>query len=155
MEEMAPLVAAMEVEHARLVGLGAGIDAQLCRANPGRLGEVASEILDTEGAPAEVCQAVVDRRRVEPERLTLLAAGLFVAESMVDEIHELMDLDEGGLDEVRAVAVSRRMQRKAERAGEDAVRRLEAAVARIGVSLEQLADAALRGMRRVREDLLL
>lgn len=155
MEEVAPLVPGMDVEHARLVGLGAGIDAQLCRENPGRLGEVASEILDTEGAPAGVCQAVFTRRSIEPERLSLLAAGLFLAEATVDEIYELVDLDEGGLDEVRAMAVSRRLQRGAKHAGKDALRRLEAAVACIGLPLEQIADAALRGMRRVREDLRL
>lgn len=156
MEEMVPLVHELNLEHARLVGLGAGIDVQLCRANPTRLGEVASEILATEGAPAEVSEAVLARRRTQPEALTPLSAGLLVAELIIDEIYELMDVDEDGLDEVRAVAVTRRLERRSRRPGNEDTRRLqEAAVARLGLPLERIVDAALAGMRRIREDLRL
>lgn len=156
MEEMAQQLGEMPVESARMTGLGACVDAQLCRENPDRRGEVASEILRTEGAPREVCDAVLACRSAEPDTLTPLSAGLLVAEWVVDDVHEVMELEEGGLDDVSALVVTRRIARRAARPENAELQRLQqAALERLGLTLEEAVTATLNAMLRVRDDLRL
>lgn len=138
-EELAPLVD-LEVEAARLAALGASIDAQMCRENPERRGEIAEEYLLTEGAPAEVAAAVRQCfREPEVERLSALAMLVVVAEALVDELYA--ELAEISLDELQpAVAASRRARQ---------------CLARLDLDALAAAEGALAGVRRVREDLRL
>jgi predicted hydrolase (HD superfamily) len=155
MEELAPALDGIDVGHARLLGLGACIDAQLCRANPERRGEVAKEILDTEGAPPEVCSAVLACRRDEPEVMTSLAALLLTAEAVVGEIYDVMEVDEAGLDDLESELLAMRIERRAVRRGDEEAKRVLKVLERLGITLERAAVATLAAMRRVREDLRL
>ena len=86
MEELARTLDADETSWA-LMGLGSGIDARLCLHNPGRMGEVAAEILATEGASDEVADTVRSRNVVEADDMSLAEAALIVSEACVEQAH--------------------------------------------------------------------
>lgn len=143
MEELAADLG-LDPSIAALAGLGLGFDAQLCRHNPDRLGEVARELLATEDAPPEVGDAVLAARRSAPESLSALAAALMIAEALVTTVYAELD-GEDPLDELSPRAIAMKAERAAPRA-------VAAARAR-GLALEPLAAHTLAGMRRIRADL--
>jgi predicted hydrolase (HD superfamily) len=137
-----------------MAGLGAFIDAELQQVNVQRRGEVAEEILLTEGAPGEVAAAARARLGVDPAAMSVLAAALAAAEALVGEVWAQLDAGDR-LDDIEGLAVARRVSRAAERRGDENAARLLALVARIGVGADRAAELTLAGMRRVREDLKL
>lgn len=146
MEELAPDLG-LDASIAGLAGLGLGFDAQLCLHNPERLGEIARELLATEGAPAEVSAAVLAARRDPADALAPLAAGLVITEALVIAAYRELEEPDETLDALTARAVSRLTERATPRAA-------SAARAR-GLALERCAAHTLTGMRRVRSDLAL
>jgi predicted hydrolase (HD superfamily) len=152
MEELAPALA-LDPALARLAGLAAGIDAQLCRRNPERRGTVAAEFLVTEGAPTDVVEAVLKCWR-EPavERLSRLATALVAAEAIVDVVHAALDAGDR-LDDLADAAIAGALRRAAERRGDPAAVRAQSALARLDLDPERAAGLALAAMRRVRGDL--
>lgn len=139
MEELAPL-AGLDLDAARLAGLGSVVDAQMCAANPDRRGEVAEEYLRTEGAPDAVASAVRQCfREPDASRLSELAALLVAADALVEEIYR--ELEGERLDDLQpAMAASRRV--------------LDC-LDRVGIEPRVAAELALAGVRRVRDDLKL
>jgi predicted hydrolase (HD superfamily) len=71
-----------------LIGLGADIDAALVARNPERRGEVAAQLLRTEGLPAEAVQAVRTFRAGRIADLPPLALALVAASAMVAHLEE-------------------------------------------------------------------
>jgi predicted hydrolase (HD superfamily) len=153
MEELAS-VAGADAAVWGLAGLGADIDYMLARENPGRRGEVAEELLLTEGAPVEVAAAARAAVRGEAEQLSELAAALVVAGAVVDGIYQDLD-DAAGLDAVDAMVVGRRIRKAAEKRGDEDAQRVLACAVRAGVEVERAAALAHAGMMRVRSDLRL
>jgi predicted hydrolase (HD superfamily) len=138
MEALAP-AAGVDVEHARLAGLGAMADAQLCRHNPERRGEVAEEYLLTEGVPPEVASAVRWCYREDfVDKLSDLACLLAAAEGIADFVHA--ELAHTPLDDIRPGSPDPRAAECLDRLGLDPL----AAVA-----------TALSAMRAIRADLRL
>jgi predicted hydrolase (HD superfamily) len=133
-----------------LAGLGADIDCAFAAGNPERRGHVARELLLTEGAPAEVADAVRDRAHESPERMTPLAAGLGLADALVDAM--LSAAAEDGLDGVDAQGEAIRLGRSAERRGDAIALRALACAARVGVTIERGAEVVLAALRRARQD---
>jgi predicted hydrolase (HD superfamily) len=150
MEGLAPALGE-PLEPWQLAGLGAGIDAAMCRHNPARLGEVAAERLHTEGAPAEVIDAVRARRRGELAAMSRLAAGLVVAEGLVAAAGRLLDAGDR-IDQLPPRVIAKAIARAAQREDAEATRVL-AAAERLGQPLDQLAAAAHAQWLIVREDL--
>jgi predicted hydrolase (HD superfamily) len=137
-----------------LAGLGADIDGDLCEHNPEGRGAMAEELLLAEGAPLEVAAAARERLRLPADEMSLLAAGLRAAEALVDEVYR--DLEAGDpLDGVDARALSRRVERAAERRNDPEAQSTLACLARVGLSIDEAAELALAAMKRVREDLRL
>lgn len=153
MEELAALAGADPARWG-LCGLGANIDAELVARNEGRRGEVAEEILLTEGVEPELARAARTRRRLPPQELSPLEAALAGAEGLVDEVYALLSLDET-LDTIDPAAIAHRLRRAADRRGDEAARRVLDCLARVGLELDDAARAVVSAMRRVREDLRL
>jgi predicted hydrolase (HD superfamily) len=154
MEELAAL-AGGDVALWGLAGMGSGIDAELTVENPARRGEVAEELLLTEGAPAEVAEAARLRLGGGPvERLPVMAAALAAVEALVAEVYAQIELGET-LDGIDAAAVAHRLRRAATKRGDEAAERILALCDRAGVDVDRAAVAVVTGMRRVREDLRL
>jgi predicted hydrolase (HD superfamily) len=135
-------------ERERIAALGVYVDAELCAGNAARRGEVAEELLLTEGAEAELARAVRERLGQEPSGL---AAQLAVGERVVEAIYAALEAGEA-LDTLDARALAFHLRRAAEKRGDALAQRT---VRLAGESLESLFAAALTGMRRVREDLRL
>lgn len=132
--------AGVDRQLAGLTGLGAIADAQLCRMNPARRGEVAEEFLLTEGAPVESAEAVRQCfREVDVSKLTDLAALLVAAEGIVDLLHE--DLAHVSLDELQPSTPG-------------TMRAVEC-LDRLGLDPLDSVAAAIEAMREIREDLAL
>jgi hypothetical protein len=139
METLAPS-ASLDPAMAGLTGLGACIDAQLCRHNDERRGELAEELLLTEGVPAEVATAVRQCYRVDDvERLSPLAALLVAAEGIAESVYEQLEL--GPLD--------------AAQPGAPASRRAFECLQRLDVDAREASSAGLAAMIRIRGDLKL
>lgn len=155
MEELAAEVGADAGAWA-LAGLGANIDAQLL-ASGFRRGEVAEELLLTEGAPADVARAARERLELPPARLDPLPAALVAAEALVEEVHGALEAEgeAASLDAVEPAAIAHRLRRLADKRGDEAALRALACLARVGVPLERAAELAVAAFRRVREDLKL
>lgn len=152
MEALAP-EAGLDVTLGSLAGLGAGIDAQLCRKNPGRRGEVAQELLLTEGAPPEVAEAArACWREPRAAALSPLAAALVGAVALVDAVYETVELGEA-LDDLEPARVARRVTRRAERRADAGAKRALDALSALGVEPARAAALVVQGMRDARADL--
>lgn len=139
MEALARLVGA-DATTWGMVGLGAGIDADLTASNPARRGEVAGELLRTEGAAPGIGEAVRARVQDEPERMPVAAAAMVVVEAIVD-----LAWEEESLDDVDGRVIGHRLRR--------AGGRVAACAARAGIDLIDGATAVVEAMRSIREDL--
>jgi predicted hydrolase (HD superfamily) len=137
-----------------LAGLGANLDAELLAGNPGRRGEVAEELLLTEGAPPELAAVARQRLERDVDAMPLLAAAVAGAEAIVDDIYAALALGDA-LDDLEAFAIAHRIGRAAEKRGDETAIRTLALLERIGMATQRAAELALAGMRRVREDLRL
>jgi predicted hydrolase (HD superfamily) len=137
-----------------MAGLGADIDAELLAGNAERRGEVAEELLLTEGASAEVAAAARQRLAANVDEMPVLAAAVAAAEAVVDDVHEALALGDS-LDGLEAFAIAHRLGRAASRRGDERAIRTLALLERIGLSAERAAALALAAMRRIREDLRL
>ena len=136
-----------------MAGLGANIDAELLAAgDAGRRGQVAEELLLTEGASPEVAAAARQRLARDVDRMPLLAVAVAAAEAIVDDIHAALALGDT-LDGVEAFAIAHRLGRAASKRGDEEAIRALALLERLGLDVERAAALALAGMRRVREDL--
>jgi predicted hydrolase (HD superfamily) len=149
LEELAPTLGG-DASRWVVAGLGVYIDVELTLQNPERRGEVAEEILLTEGAEPELARAV--RERLAPE-VAGLAAVLAFAERVIEEIYAALDGER--LDGLDGRSLAFRVRRAAEKRSVPEAQRLVALAAQLGVELEAGFDRALTGMRRVREDLRL
>jgi uncharacterized protein len=139
-------------DHWCLAGLGSGIDLRLCQQNPDRLGEMASQLLLTEGAGEAVATAVRTRRTEEPASLSAMAAALCVAETLVDDI--LADVASGErLSQLEAAVLARRLVRAAEQRGDARAARFLACLERVGLDAEQASDFVLTGLVSISPDL--
>jgi predicted hydrolase (HD superfamily) len=138
-----------------MAGLGANIDAELLAAgDEGRRGEVAEELLLTEGASAEVAAAARQRLAADVDAMPVLAAAVAAAEAIVDEIHAALALGDG-LDGLEPFAVAHRLGRLASKRGDEQAIRTLALLERVGIAPERAAALALAGLQRIREDLRL
>lgn len=153
LEEWAPAAGA-DVETWRLAGLGAGIDAELCEDNPSRRGEVAEELLLTEGASPEVAAAARERLRLRPEEMSPLAAAVAAAEAFVDDVYAAIELGDP-LDAIEGFVLARRLVRAAEVRGDEEAIRALACLGRTGLTPERAAELAVAALKRIREDLKL
>jgi predicted hydrolase (HD superfamily) len=151
MEELARAVGA-DAALWGLAGLGADIDARLAERNPERRGEVAEELLLTEGVPAEAAAAARRFRRGEVGELGPIARGLVAASWLVDRI--AVELDEPGasLDGLEPRALEHRLRRAARREDAAAVRAL-ACLEALALEPARAAEVAVAAHVRVREDL--
>lgn len=141
MEALAP-AAGLDPTHAALTGLGASLDVRLCAHNPDRRGEVAREMLLTEGAPLEVQEAVGVAYRGQPDELPPMAAALVAAEALVDAAFAA--LEDLAFDELTAHHVAIGVRRHD---------RALAALAALGIDLDDAAAATVRGLHAARADL--
>jgi predicted hydrolase (HD superfamily) len=143
----------VDAQLAGLAGLGLGFDAQLCRHNPARLGEVARDLMLTEGTPAAAADAVLSARRAMPNELSPLASGLVIAEALVlaivGELEEPVEDDDDGV----ANTIDSLPPRSIARLVEHANPRAREAAAHLGLELETCAARTLAAMIRVRSDL--
>ncbi len=137
-----------------MAGLGANIDAELLAGNVERRGEVAEELLLTEGASPEIAAAARLRLVRDVDDMPVLAAAIAAAEAIVDDVHAAIELGDT-LDGLEAFAISHRLGRAAEKRGDETAIRTLALLERIGLAPERAAALALAGMLRVREDLRL
>jgi predicted hydrolase (HD superfamily) len=155
LEEWAAEVPDADVAAWAMAGLGANIDAELLAAGSAeRRGQVAEELLLTEGAHPEIAAAARLRLGRDVDAMPILAAAVAAGEAIVDEIYGALMLGDK-LDDLEPRAVSHRLSRAADKRGdEDAIRTL-ALLERIGIPVERAAELALAGMLRVREDLRL
>jgi predicted hydrolase (HD superfamily) len=138
-----------------LAGLGAGLDLRLCANNPGRRGEVAEEMLRTEGAPAEVADAVRARfKAAKLDALPRLALALIAADALVAAAFELLSLLElpTAHDLSPQLLAARFERRAARRADDDAVRGLRA-LALLGLDARRAAEHTVAGFYLARADL--
>jgi predicted hydrolase (HD superfamily) len=137
-----------------LAGLGADVDCQLCEHNPAKRGHTAAELLAAEGAPEEVAAAARDRLHRPAGEMSRLAAALFAAEAIVDDVYGAIEAGDP-LDSLEAMAVSRRLGRAAERRGDEEAKKALECLARVGIAVDDAAELAIAAMKRVREDLRL
>lgn len=156
MEELADAID-LDRDLAAMTGFGAAIDAQLCAHNPDRRGEVAAEMLRTEGADPAVIDAVVAARKQPADALEPLAAALLVADALVAAALSLALEDDGEdgdpLDELSPRGIAVAVALAARRAPEGDAARALAAVAALGMDMDRAAALTLQAVRRVRADL--
>jgi predicted hydrolase (HD superfamily) len=141
------------VELAQLAGLGSGIDARLCLNNPTRRGEVAAQILRTEGAGDQVVQAVFSRREHEPEALSTLAALLVVAESLAEIALGLLE-DTDDPTALEGAVIAAKLRRRGEVRGEPLAVRGLACLRVLGLDCDRAGDLAAVGIAAAAADLV-
>lgn len=147
MEELAARLAPHDVSTWSMTALGAGLDRQLCAQNPAQRGIVAREILLTEGATAEIADAVLAAEKDDVQDLPILSCALLAATAGARAVLAAVQ-EEGRLNDVDDDAVANAFS-------PDDVRRVLDAMERLGVTVTEIASAARRGAVRVREDLRL
>jgi predicted hydrolase (HD superfamily) len=137
-----------------MIGLGAFIDAELADRNQRRRGEVAAEILRTEGAPAMCAEAAAVRVSGDPVTMPLEAVALAAAEAFVAEVYGALEAGDR-FDSVEPAALAHRLRRAAHKRDDEDAQRALGLCARLGLDADQIAGLVVDGMRRVREDLRL
>jgi predicted hydrolase (HD superfamily) len=138
-----------------LAGLGAGLDARLCAANPERRGEVADEMLRAEGAPAEVAEAVrACFKATELEPLPRLALALIAADALVAAAFDLVSLiEEPSADQLSPRLLAARFERRAAHGGDRGAARGRRALALLELDVARAAACAVDGFQLARTDL--
>ena len=153
MEELAATLG-ISADHARIAGLGLGIDARLCQQNDESLGVIARELLSAEGVEVELVQAIYDARQGDARTLAALPACLAVVDVLVDTANELLEAG-FSVDQLAAEHIRGKFTRAARAEGR--VGRAQLAAERLrdahGIDIGALAQAVVAGMATIRDDL--
>ncbi len=141
----------LDLELARMAGLGVGIDAQLCKGNNARRGQIAVELLATDRVPDQVLDAVQHCRTEAVENMAPLAAALFATECLV--LTAWAELEDTDLDRLEPMDLVARIHRRARIRGEPEATRCLQCADKLAVELDVLAERSLAAMRGIRGDL--
>jgi len=145
MEDLAALHGG-DPEAWELAGLLADLDREALRENPASRGTVAADMLRSERAPADLLHAVRDRWCSDPP--TPFAAALAVASPVCEAVMRIIADGQVALDQLSTRQIERRLGLDPQ-----ADARLQRALRRLGMDLQQTAALCLQSIRRTRADL--